>query len=109
MFRALRNRFRTTSTPSGGPRQADTAAKVEALKQYLESLSDDARAEYIAAAKDLGDAMSETGVRSFHACYRGGRPGSDDWVPDGVHSLEELRSLARMIRTTIKPDLTATE
>lgn len=58
----------------------------------------------IAAAQDLGDAMDEAGVRSFHACYRGGWPPGDGSVPDGIRSLEELRSLAHMIRISAKPD-----
>ncbi|NKR28880.1 hypothetical protein GS538_01805 [Rhodococcus hoagii] len=110
MFTALRGRLRSkrltrASAATTGSRRADAEAqaKVEALKQYLESLSDEDRNEYIAAAQDLKNAVEETGVRDFFACYRGGRPGADG-VPDGVRSLDELRSLARMIRDTGKPN-----
>lgn len=110
MFTALRGRFRSkTSTAPSAPvaesRRTDAAtqAQLDTLKWYLGSLSEEARAEYIAAAQDLKAAVDETGVQDFRACYRG-RPPGDDSVPDSVRSLEELRSLARMIRTSIKPD-----
>ncbi|WJJ14511.1 hypothetical protein P9990_25290 (plasmid) [Prescottella equi] len=110
MFTALRGRLRskkstrTSATSTESRRTAATAqAKVDALKGYLESLSDEARDEYIAAAQDLKNAVEEAGVRDFFACYRGGRLPGDDDVPDGVRSLEELRSPARMIRTTVPP------
>ncbi|MHD0307193.1 hypothetical protein [Rhodococcus erythropolis] len=90
MFTALRGRFRTRSTTArtptteshraGTPAQtkADAAAhthaqaQIETLERYLHSLTEQDRAEYIAAAKDLKDAMNETGTQDFHACYRGG-------------------------------------
>jgi len=53
--------------------------------------------------KDLKDAMNETGTEDFRACYRGGRPPGDDSVPDGIRSLQDLRALARTIRTSSRP------
>ncbi len=124
MFTALCGRFRTRSTTvdaptteshrSGTPTQtkADAAAhthaqaQIETLDSYLGSLTEQDRAEYIAAAQDLNDAMSETGTEDFRACYRGGRPPGDDIVPDGIRSLQDLRALARAIRTSSRPDPT---
>ena len=121
MFTALRGRFRTRSTTadaptieshrSGTPAQtkADTAAhthgqtRIEKLDSYLGSLTEQDRAEYIAAAQDLKDAMNETGTEDFRACYRGGRPPADGSVPDGIRSRQDLRALARTIRTSSRP------
>lgn len=124
MFTALRGRFRTRSTTAraptpashrpGTPAQttADAAAhthaqaQIEKLDSYLGSLTEQDRAEYIAAAQDLHDAMNETGTEDFRACYRGGRPPGDGTVPDGIRSLQQLRALARTIRTSSRPDPT---
>ncbi|WKK14808.1 hypothetical protein QYN14_27030 (plasmid) [Rhodococcus ruber] len=124
MFTELRDRFRTRSTTahapttdshrSGTPAQtkADTAAhthaqaQIETLDSYLGSLTEQDRAEYIAAAQDLHDAMNETGTEDFRACSRGGRPPAGDSVPDGIRSLQQLRALARTIRTSSRPDPT---
>ncbi|WP_219727530.1 hypothetical protein, partial [Rhodococcus sp. ENV425] len=73
---------------------------------YLGSLTEQDRAEYIAAAQDLKDAMNETGTQDFRACSRGGRPPGDDSVPDGIRSLQQLRALARTIRTSSRSDPT---
>ncbi|NCL73630.1 MULTISPECIES: hypothetical protein [unclassified Rhodococcus (in: high G+C Gram-positive bacteria)] len=124
MFTALRGRFRTRSTTahaptpeshrSGTPAQAkaDAAAhthaqaRIETLDRYLGSLTEPDRAEYIAAAQDLHDAMNETGTQDFRACSRGGRPPAGGSVPDGIRSLQDLRALARTIRTSSRPDPT---
>ncbi len=124
MFTALRGRFRTRSTTadalttashrSGTPAQTTTdaaahihvQARIETLDNYLGSLTEQDRAEYIAAAQDLNDAMNETGTEDFRACHRGGRPPGDDSVPDGIRSLQDLRALARTIRTASRPDPT---
>ncbi|MCF8786795.1 hypothetical protein [Rhodococcus ruber] len=76
------------------------------MGSYLGSLTEQDRAEYIAAAQDLNDAMNETGTEDFRACYRGGRPPGDGSVPDGIRSLQDLRALARTIRTSSRPDPT---
>lgn len=76
------------------------------MDSYLGSLTEQDRAEYIAAAQDLHDAMNETGTEDFRACYRGGRPPGDGSVPDGIRSLQQLRALARTIRTSSRPDPT---
>ncbi|MBM7458857.1 hypothetical protein JOE26_001532 [Rhodococcus coprophilus] len=75
-------------------------------KRYLGSLAEQDRAECIAAAQDLHDAMNETGTEDFRACSRGGRPPGDGSVPDGIRSLQQLRALARTIRTSSRPDPT---
>ncbi|TWH52649.1 hypothetical protein L612_002000000600 [Rhodococcus rhodochrous J38] len=124
MFTALRGRFRTRSTTAhaptteshlnGTPAQttADAAAhtharvQIEILDSYLGSLTEQDRAEYIAAAQDLHDAMNETGTEDFRACHRGGRPPGGGSVPDGIRSLQQLRALARTIRTSSWPDPT---
>lgn len=124
MFTALRGRFRTRSTTahaptteshrSGTPAQTKTAAaahthaqaRIETLDRYLGSLTEPDRAEYIAAAQDLHDAMNETGTQDFRACSRGGRPPAGGSVPDGIRSLQQLRALARTIRTSSRPDPT---
>jgi len=124
MFTALRGRFRTRSatadapTPEShrsgtpAPTKADAAAhtrahvQIETLDRYLHSLTEQDRAEYIAAAQDLKDAMNETGTEDFRACYRGGRPPAGGSVPDGIRSLQQLRALARTIRTSSRPDPT---
>ncbi|UVT27777.1 hypothetical protein NXT08_24680 (plasmid) [Rhodococcus pyridinivorans] len=122
MFTALlRGRFRTRSTTAdapttashraGTPAQTKTGAaahthakaQIETLGSYLGSLTEPDRAEYIAAAHDLNDAMNETGTEDFRACSRGGRPPGDDSVPDGIRSLQQLRALARTIRTSGRP------
>ncbi|WP_152640925.1 hypothetical protein [Rhodococcus sp. Chr-9] len=76
------------------------------MDRYLGSLTERDRAEYIAAAQDLNDAMNETGTQDFRACYRGGRPPAGGSVPDGIRSLQQLRALARTIRTSNRPDPT---
>ncbi|AOD24633.1 hypothetical protein IM25_22975 (plasmid) [Rhodococcus sp. p52] len=76
------------------------------MEKYLGSLTEQDRAEYIAAAHDLHDAMNETGTEDFRACSRDGRPPGDDSVPDGIRSLQQLRALARTIRTSSRPDPT---
>ncbi|WP_139193026.1 hypothetical protein [Rhodococcus pyridinivorans] len=76
------------------------------MDSYLGSLTEPDRAEYIAAAQDLKDAMNETGTQDFRACYRSGRPPADGSVPDGIRSLQQLRALARTIRTSSRPDPT---
>ncbi|MFX1760804.1 hypothetical protein [Rhodococcus sp. As11] len=76
------------------------------MDSYLGSLTEQDRAEYITAAHDLHDAMNETGTEDFRACHRGGRPPADDNVPDGIRSLQQLRALARTIRTSSRPDPT---
>lgn len=108
MFTALRDRLRTRRGQTllsswGSPSRSqkaglDTAAKVAALKMYLESLSEDERAEYVAAAADFASAMNAVGANSIRSCYRGGsvRPGE---TPEGVRSIEEMRSLTRMLRS----------
>ena len=124
MFTALRGRFRTRSTTahaptteshrSGTPAQPKTdaaahthaQAQIETLDRYLGSLTEQGRAEYIAAAQDLHDAMNETGTEDFRACARGGRPPAGGSVPDGIRSLQQLRALARTIRTSSRPDPT---
>ncbi|WP_277371909.1 hypothetical protein [Rhodococcus rhodochrous] len=124
MFTALRGRFRTRSTTvdapttaahrTGRPAQtkADAAAhthaqaQLETLDSYLGSLTEQDRAEYIAAAHDLNDAMNETGTEDFRACARGGRPPAGGSVPDGIRSLQDLRALARTIRTSSRPNPT---
>ncbi|QSE72246.1 MULTISPECIES: hypothetical protein [Rhodococcus] len=124
MFTALRGRFRTRSATAdaptteshraGTPAQttADAAAhthaqaQIETLGSYLGSLTEQGRAEYIAAAQDLHDAMNETGTEDFRACSRGGRRPGDDRVPDGIRSLQQLRALARTIRTSSRPGAT---
>ncbi|SMG58309.1 hypothetical protein SAMN02745947_05228 [Rhodococcus rhodochrous J3] len=124
MFTALRGRFRTRSTTAHAPTteshragtpaqaKADAAAhthaqaQIETLDRYLGSLTEQDRAEYIAAAQDLKDAMNETGTEDFRACYRGGRPPAGGSVPDGIRSRQELRDLARTIRTSTRPDPT---
>lgn len=124
MFTALRARFRTRSTTAhaptteshrlGTPAQTTTDAaahthaqtQIETLNRYLGSLTEQDRAEYIAAAHDLHDAMNETGTEDFRACHRGGRPPADDNVPDGIRWLQQLRALARTIRTSSRPDPT---
>lgn len=124
MFTALRARFRTRSTTADAPTteshragtpaqtKADAAAhthaqtRIETLGSYLGSLTEQGRAEYIAAAHDLHDAMNETGTEDFRACSRGGRRPGDDRVRDGIRSLEQLRALARTIRTSSGPDPT---
>ena len=82
-------------------------AQIETLDSYLGSLTEPDRAEYIAAAQDLHDAMNETGTEDFRACSRGARPPADGSVPDGIRSLQQLRALARTIRTSSRPDPTA--
>ncbi|UPW02983.1 hypothetical protein M1C57_14950 [Rhodococcus pyridinivorans] len=124
MFTALRGRFRTRSTTAHAPTtashragtpaqtKADAAAhthaqtRIETLGSHLGSLTEQGRAEYIAAAQDLHDAMNETGTEDFRACSRGGRRPGDDRVPDGIRSLQQLRALARTIRTSSLPDPT---
>jgi hypothetical protein len=123
MFTALRGRFRTRSTTADAPTteshrntsaqtKADAAAhthaqaQIETLDSYLHSLTEQDRAEYIAAAQDLKDAMNETGTEDFRACHRGGRPPAGGSVPDGIRSLQQLRALARTIRTSSRPDPT---
>ncbi|MGW5322540.1 hypothetical protein [Rhodococcus pyridinivorans] len=124
MFTALRGRFRTRSTTAHAPTteshragtpaqtKADMAAHTHAqtpigkLDSYLGSLTEPDRAEYIAAAQDLKDAMNETGTQDFRACSRGGRRPAGDSVPDGIRSLQQLRALARTIRTSSRPDPT---
>ncbi|QQM55640.1 hypothetical protein [Rhodococcus pyridinivorans] len=124
MFIALRGRFRTRSTTADAPTteshragtpaqtKSDAAAhthaqtRIETLGSYLGSLTEQDRAEYIAAAQDLKDAMNETGTEDFRACSRGGRPPGDGSVPDGIRSLQQLRALARTIRTSSRPDPT---
>ncbi|WP_418346052.1 hypothetical protein [Rhodococcus pyridinivorans] len=92
--------------------KADAAAhthvqtRIETLDRYLGSLTEQDRAEYIAAAQDLKDAMNETGTQDFRACSRGGRPPAGGSVPDGIRSLQQLRALARTIRTSSRPDPT---
>ncbi|WP_145693054.1 hypothetical protein [Rhodococcus rhodochrous] len=81
-------------------------AQIETLDSYLGSLTEQHRAEYIAAAHDLKNAMNETGTEDFRACSRGGRPPAGDSVPDGIRSLQQLRALARTIRTSSRPDPT---
>ncbi|QXU56732.1 MULTISPECIES: hypothetical protein [Rhodococcus] len=73
------------------------------MDSYLGSLTEQDRAEYIAAAQDLSDAMNETGTEDFRACSRGGRPPAGGSVPDGSRSLQDLRALARTIRTSSRP------
>lgn len=124
MFTALRDRFRTRSTTADAPTtaahrsgtpaptKADAAAhthaqnRIETLDNYLGSLTEPDRAEYIAAAQDLKDAMNETGTQDFRACARGGQPPAGGSVPDGIRSLQQLRALARTIRTSSRPDPT---
>ncbi|QOW01674.1 hypothetical protein [Rhodococcus pyridinivorans] len=124
MFTALRGRFRTRSTTAHAPTTAshrtgtpaqtksDAAAhthaqtRIETLDSYLHSLTEQDRAEYIAAAQDLKNAMNETGTEDFRACSRSGRPPGDGSVPDGIRSLQQLRALARTIRTSSQPDPT---
>ncbi|MDV6297265.1 MULTISPECIES: hypothetical protein [Rhodococcus] len=124
MFTALRGLIPHTIDPSpradhpshraGTPAQAkaDAAAhthaqaRIETLGSYLHSLTEHDRAEYIAAAHDLENAMNETGTEDFRACSRGGRPPADGSVPDGIRSLQQLRALARTIRTSSRPDPT---
>ncbi|MCW3472008.1 hypothetical protein OMK68_20620 [Rhodococcus pyridinivorans] len=126
MFTALRGRFRTRSVTadaptteahrSGAPAQAkaDVAAhthaqaQIEKLERYLGSLTEQDRVEYIAAAQDLKDAMNETDTQDFRACSRGGRQPAGGSVPDGIRSLQQLRALARTIRTSSRPDPTET-
>ena len=108
MFTALRGRFRTGSTTADAPTtgshrgtsaqatadataRAHAQARIETLDSYLGSLTEQDRAEYIAAAQDLEDAMNETGTEDFRACSRGGRPPGGGSVPDGIRSLQELR------------------
>ena len=80
MFTALRGRFRTRSTTAHAPTteshragapaptKTDAAAhthaqaRIEKLGSYLGSLTEPDRAEYIAAAHDLKNAMNETGT-----------------------------------------------
>lgn len=50
--------------------------------------------------------MNETGTEDFRACYRGERPRAGGSVPDGIRSLQQLRALARTIRTSSWPDPT---
>lgn len=69
------------------------------MDSYLGSLTEQDRAEYIAAAQDLKNAMNETGTEDFRACHRGARPPASGSVPDGIRSLQDLRALARTIRT----------
>ncbi|WAL49852.1 hypothetical protein [Rhodococcus pyridinivorans] len=122
MFTALRGQFRTRSTTADAPTtaahrsgtpaptKADAAAhthaqtRIETLDSYLGSLTEPDRAEYIAAAQDLNDAMNETGTQDFRDCYRGGRPPAGGSVPDGIRSLQQLRALARTIRAASRPD-----
>ncbi|MCD2097349.1 hypothetical protein [Rhodococcus rhodochrous] len=124
MFTALRGRFRTRSATAHAPTteshrvgtpaqtKADAAAhihaqvQIETLESYLGSLIEQDRAEYIAAAHDLNDAMNETGTEDFRACFRGGRPPGGGSVPDGIRSLQQLRALARTIRAASRPDPT---
>ncbi|WP_301850140.1 hypothetical protein [Rhodococcus pyridinivorans] len=124
MFTALRGRFRTRSTTAHAPTpeshragtpaqtKADAAVhthaqtRIETLDSYLGSLTEQDRAEYIAAAHDLQDAMNETGTEDFRACSRDGWPPADGSVPDGIRSLQQLRALARTIRTSSRPDPT---
>ncbi|QXF84483.1 hypothetical protein HBA53_25675 (plasmid) [Rhodococcus pyridinivorans] len=124
MFTALRGRFRTRSTTAHAPTteshrtgtheqtkaaaaaHTQAQAQIETLGSYLGSLTEQDRAEYIAAAHDLKNAMNETGTQDFRACHRGGRPPADDSVPDGIRSLQQLRALARTIRTSSWPDPT---
>lgn len=93
-----------TTTDAAAPTHAQV--QIEKLDSYLGSLPEQDRAEYIAAAQDLKDAMNETGTEDFRACSRGGRPPAGGSVPDGIRSLQQLRALARTIRASSRPDPT---
>lgn len=110
MFTAFRNRFRrrgklvlgATWEPrlrtdrSEADALAKTQAKVDALKHYLASMSEDQRAEYAAAAKEYAAAMEAIGANSVGACYRGEGPKG---APEGVRSIEELRFLTKLLHS----------
>lgn len=46
------------------------------------------------------------GTQDFRACSRGERPPGDGSVPDGIRSLQQLRAIARTIRTSSRSDPT---
>ncbi|NKR53087.1 hypothetical protein GS481_02815 [Rhodococcus hoagii] len=78
--------------------EADAKATADATRRHLESLNEDDRAEYLAAARDLYDAMEEIGARGIHTCYRGAPP---EGHPEGVRTVEEMRFHTTLLRSVI--------
>ncbi|MDH6284643.1 hypothetical protein [Prescottella agglutinans] len=101
MFAALRDRLGKKASASSRPRRSREERKEE-LMEFLDSLPEDERDDYYAAAKELAEAMSGSSFNEVRLCHY---PGLWDreGVPAGVRTPQEMRAYAQAFRSSTTP------